>query len=66
MTTTHHEGGCHCGAVRYGVDVDLAKTIKCNCSRCRRLGGPLAFAPESGFELKSGEGVEPPVAMTRA
>ncbi|MBE7183039.1 MAG: GFA family protein [Methylobacterium mesophilicum] len=55
MATRHYEGGCHCGAVRYGVDIDLDGAIQCNCSRCRRLGGPLAFAPESRFALKSGE-----------
>lgn len=56
MPLTHHEGSCQCGAVRYGVDVDLASTITCNCSRCQRMGFVLAFSPLKDFQLKSGEG----------
>jgi len=55
MATEHYRGGCHCGAVRFEVDLDLASTITCNCSRCRRLGIVLAFAPRAAFTLQSGE-----------
>lgn len=55
MAEQHYHGGCQCGAVRYEVDVDLANTITCNCSRCQRLGFVLAFAPREKFRLKSGE-----------
>lgn len=50
-----HEGGCQCGRVRYAVDVELDNVIACNCSRCGKLGSILAFAPESAFELQSGQ-----------
>lgn len=50
-----HEGGCQCGRVRYAVEVELDQTISCNCSRCGKLGSILAFAPESAFELQSGQ-----------
>jgi hypothetical protein len=50
-----HEGGCQCGRVRYAVDVELDSVISCNCSRCGKLGAILAFAPESAFELRSGQ-----------
>jgi hypothetical protein len=49
-----HHGGCHCGAVRYEVDVDLDSTITCNCSRCQKLGSVLAFASRTQFTLESG------------
>ncbi len=55
MTSKHYIGGCQCGAVSFEVDVDLDKTVTCNCSRCQRLGAVLAFAPRADFDLKSGE-----------
>jgi len=56
MAVQHYEGSCQCGAVTFDVDVDLDNTIVCNCSRCRRLGSVLGFAPRTSFKLKSGEG----------
>lgn len=55
MTKSHYEGGCQCGAVRYAVDADLDNTITCNCSRCKRMGFVLGFAPQEDFQLHSGE-----------
>lgn len=50
-----HSGGCHCGKVRYEVELDLGKpVISCNCSMCGRAGTLLAFVPESQFRLLSG------------
>jgi len=56
MATEHHGGSCQCGRVAWEVDIDLAGAVTCNCSRCRRLGAVLAFAPRAAFVLKSGEG----------
>lgn len=47
-------GGCHCGAVRYAAEVDLDKTMQCNCSHCSTKGFVLTFAPASAFQLVSG------------
>jgi hypothetical protein len=50
-------GGCHCGAVRYDVLLDLDKgTIRCNCSLCSKSRAWFAFTPADMFVLKSGGG----------
>ena len=54
VTETHH-GSCQCGAVQYDVTIDLSNTVTCNCSRCRRIGSVLAFAPREALRLISGE-----------
>jgi len=55
MPETHH-GGCHCGAVRYRVDIDLSKpVVQCNCSICSRTGTLLSFVPAGSFTLEKGE-----------
>jgi hypothetical protein len=49
----HYVGGCHCGAVRYGVDLDLEKgTLRCNCSLCSKSRAWFAFAPVGKFRLQ--------------
>src|SRR5688572_20131577 len=50
-----YSGSCQCGAVTFDVDTTIDKVISCNCSRCRRIGSLLAFAPKENFTLKSGE-----------
>ena len=32
-----HLGGCHCGAVRFEVEVDATKGGRCNCSVCTKV-----------------------------
>jgi len=49
-----YEGGCHCGNVRYRVQIDLGHVISCNCSICQKRGAILTFVPASSFELRSG------------
>jgi hypothetical protein len=48
-------GGCHCGAVRYEVETDLATVISCNCSICTKKGMLWNFAPIEKFTLLRGE-----------
>lgn len=49
-----YTGSCHCGAVRYEVEAEIAGAMSCNCSRCHRLGWLLAFVPATAFTLLSG------------
>jgi hypothetical protein len=55
MTMQHYKGSCQCGAVTFEADLDLDRTVTCNCSRCQRLGSVLTFTPRDKFQLKSGE-----------
>ena len=50
-----YSGGCHCGAVRYKVDLTIKDLKACNCSICGKRGHLLAFAPASAFTLEKGE-----------
>lgn len=49
-----HTGGCHCGKVRYEVEMNVEKAISCNCSICMKRGSLLDFVPESNFKMLSG------------
>ena len=55
MALATHHGGCHCGAVRYTVDIDLAAdALTCNCSMCGRGGAMMMFTPAGSFVLEQG------------
>jgi hypothetical protein len=56
MAMKTHQGGCHCGAVRYTVELDLEQpVVSCNCSICGRSGTLLSFVPADSFKLEKGE-----------
>ena len=51
---TSYEGGCHCGAVRFRVDVDRHEAVDCNCSMCSKKGIVHLIVPLERFEILSG------------
>jgi hypothetical protein len=56
MAAATLKGGCHCGAVRYTVTIDLASpVISCNCSMCGRAGTLLGFVTPDDFNLDQGD-----------
>ena len=56
MAEQHYRGGCHCGALRYEVDLDLDNgSLRCNCSLCQKARSWFAFAPAAKFRMTSGD-----------
>lgn len=56
MIRDTYKGACHCGRVRFEIDVDLdaAEILDCNCSICTKKGFlHLIVAPEH-FRLIAG------------
>jgi len=53
---TRHEGGCHCGAVRFEVELPESVEVEdCNCSICAMSGNLSIIVPERRFRLLRGE-----------
>lgn len=53
---TRYKGSCHCGNIKFAVDMDIQEVMACNCSFCSRAGHLLAFTPEEHFTLLSDGG----------
>ena len=49
-----HEGGCHCGAVRFQVAVEQYEAIECNCSMCTKKANLHLIVPRQRFVLLRG------------
>ncbi len=52
---TTFTGGCHCGAVRYRVQVERLAATECNCSICQKKGFIHLIVPHARFTLLQGE-----------
>jgi hypothetical protein len=54
-TFTWRAGGCHCGGVRFEVELPaVVEAQTCNCSMCAKTGFVHIIVPESRFRLTKG------------
>ena len=49
-----HQGGCHCGRVRFEVTADIREVTDCNCSICAKKGFLHLIVEPSQFRLVQG------------
>jgi hypothetical protein len=50
-----HRGSCHCGAIAFEVEGEIASVMACNCSICQRKGSLLWYVPREQLELLTPE-----------
>ena len=51
-----YSGGCHCGSVRFEIELPGELSVhKCNCSICRKSGYLHLIVPSEKFTLLSGQ-----------
>ena len=46
-----YEGSCHCGKVRFEVDLDPADALVCDCSICAKKGVIIGRVDEEDLQL---------------
>ena len=49
-----YRGSCHCGAVTFTIKTDLAYSVRCDCSMCRRHVGVMVRCDQDDLEILTG------------
>ena len=49
------KGSCHCGVIKFQVNISLKDLRRCNCSICSRKGFVMGSAPVDLFTIISGK-----------
>jgi hypothetical protein len=50
-----HAGSCHCGAIKFEIDSDLAEFTKCDCTLCVKKNAVMVKVHENDFRLVAGK-----------
>ena len=50
-----HPGSCHCGDVRFEVEIDATSASKCNCTICTKVAGTGGVVKPDAFRLLTDE-----------
>lgn len=50
-----HQGSCQCGRVTFEVKGPITRSMKCNCSICKRIGALWHGTDENGLKVLSGD-----------
>ena len=67
MPMKKYTGSCHCGAVHFEAELDLAQgTIRCNCSYCSKARTWFAIVAPQNFRLTKGDGAQQAYEWTPA
>jgi hypothetical protein len=54
-TPATRRGSCHCGTVRFQVELDLAQGLsRCNCTICTKIGSTGTCVKPAAFTLLAG------------
>ncbi|PND37203.1 aldehyde-activating protein [Paucibacter aquatile] len=59
MQQVQHQGSCHCGAVRLPLPKTPETATSCNCSLCRRVGGPWVNFEWGAVKIETAPGALP-------
>ncbi|MFV8753158.1 GFA family protein [Nannocystaceae bacterium ST9] len=54
-TTSPHRGSCHCGAVRFTVELAPTQASRCNCTICTKTSITGCIVKPDAFTLNEGE-----------
>ena len=50
-----YSGGCHCGRVRFDVEMEFEKAFTCSCAVCQKMGTLLVYVNAEKLTLHAGE-----------